>query len=692
VATEREVMLAYLGAPTDGTSLLVSPSLPAVVGTTGDLPAGNQTGESLAVAPGPESSVPTPLRGDALLALVLQLVADRTGYPTDMLDPDLDLEADLSIDSIKRIEIIGELADRIGLVAEGDDGIDDTALEELAQLKSLREIVAWIDDLDPEVGTTSPVSVTAEGGPGMIGPSDAPDETYPGVPPVASRYVVRANGIDPPSAERRRLEGTTVVIADDCRGVAGELAGHLGHWGASVSVIAADRAPTEADSEVLRAADDLIWLRALHPDAGVHPRSFDARSAFAWWQPAMLGHATRLLSATAGGGSFTGNPSVTALGLGLAGMAKALSREFTDRMVRVIDLDPAADPDVLAAYILDEFFDTERWPVEVGYDGLQRVTRLVVPESLTLSTPAPAGGGGSPTARTSDPVVLLTGGARGITAHAAMAIAGRGRCRLELAGRSPLPAVDEDPALVGALSLPELRRAMVDTGGFATPADVELACSRVLADREIRATLSGLRQLGAEVNYHQLDVRDAEALSSLVRDIHDRFDRLDLVVHGAGVLDDRLVRDKGADGFERVFATKVDVARTLLDAVGPETDLVFFGSVSGVFGNRGQVDYAAANEALDELAEAANRTRSSRVVTIDWGPWAGTGMVSPELEREYSRRGVGLIDPDEGARALLDELEAQPTGPGRVVVMRALPEALAPEMRTLAPFSQPVGR
>ncbi len=43
------------------------------------------------------------------------MVSERTGYPLDMLDPDLDLEADLSIDSIKRTEILGELTDRIGL-------------------------------------------------------------------------------------------------------------------------------------------------------------------------------------------------------------------------------------------------------------------------------------------------------------------------------------------------------------------------------------------------------------------------------------------------------------------------------------------------------------------------------------------------------------------------------------------------
>jgi hypothetical protein len=102
------------------------------------------------------------------------------------------------------------------------------------------------------------------------------------------------------------------------------------------------------------------------------------------------------------------------------------------------------------------------------------------------------------------------------------------------------------------------------------------------------------------------------------------------------------------------------------------------------------VDYAAANDALDELARAADRARPGRVVSIDWGPWAGNGMVSPELEREYARRGIGLIEPADGVRVMLDEL-AGSSGPAQVVVMRARPEALAPEVahsarpRELAP-------
>jgi KR domain len=85
---------------------------------------------------------------------------------------------------------------------------------------------------------------------------------------------------------------------------------------------------------------------------------------------------------------------------------------------------------------------------------------------------------------------------------------------------------------------------------------------------------------------------------------------------------------------------------------------VLFGSVSGVFGNSGQVDYSAANDALDTLARMWDGRVARRVVALDWGPWGSTagGMVSPELEREYARRGIVPIAPEEGVAALLAEL------------------------------------
>ncbi|MYT26781.1 hypothetical protein GTW69_42065, partial [Streptomyces sp. SID7760] len=104
--------------------------------------AGNAGGPAAAGDPGSEGRVGAG-SAEEVMDAVLEIVHTRTGYPRDMLDPELDLEADLSIDSIKRVEIIGALADRIGLPTE-PGGSAESAVEELSRIKTLRGVVDWV--------------------------------------------------------------------------------------------------------------------------------------------------------------------------------------------------------------------------------------------------------------------------------------------------------------------------------------------------------------------------------------------------------------------------------------------------------------------------------------------------------------------------------------------------------------------
>src|SRR5262249_14985223 len=54
-----------------------------------------------------------------------------------------------------------------------------------------------------------------------------------------------------------------------------------------------------------------------------------------------------------------------------------------------------------------------------------------------------------------------------------------------------------------------------------------------------------------------------------------------------------------------------------------------------------------------------------------WAPWDKLGMVSPELKREFARRGVGLLSPAAGRRALWHEIQQSPAGAAEVVVAGA---------------------
>jgi NAD(P)-dependent dehydrogenase (short-subunit alcohol dehydrogenase family) len=193
----------------------------------------------------------------------------------------------------------------------------------------------------------------------------------------------------------------------------------------------------------------------------------------------------------------------------------------------------------------------------------------------------------------------------------------------------------------------------------------------------------------ASITYHVADVRNPGLVNTVIKEITRRYGRLDLVAHGAGLLEDRLIVDKSVASFERVWSTKVDGALSLAASLLSSTKyFVLFGSIAGVFGNAGQVDYAAANDALDTLAHALSRRNPEmRTVTFDWGPWAasGGGMVSAELEAAYARRKIGAITASEGVDALVRELTWGDRLDSQVVYACADPESLEGDTRVSAP-------
>ena len=109
--------------------------------------------------------------------------------------------------------------------------------------------------------------------------------------------------------------------------------------------------------------------------------------------------------------------------------------------------------------------------------------------------------------------------------------------------------------------------------------------------------------------------------------------------------------------------------------------LVLFSSSSARFGRAGQVAYAAANEYLNKWAQQqALRLPSCRVVSFNWGPWAG-GMVTDALKPMFEQEGLSLIPLDAGAKLVVEEAR-RGEGPAVELVVVAEPRAaIAPASR-----------
>jgi NAD(P)-dependent dehydrogenase (short-subunit alcohol dehydrogenase family) len=248
-----------------------------------------------------------------------------------------------------------------------------------------------------------------------------------------------------------------------------------------------------------------------------------------------------------------------------------------------------------------------------------------------------------------------------------------------------LPVGEESANTIAAADAKALRKILIANEPGLKPADVEKRCATILAEREMRATMAAIKASGANVNYTALDVRDIDAFAEHIKTLYARYERIDGVIHGAGVIEDKLLRDKSLESFERVFDTKVRGALMLYNLLRDDVKfVVFFSSVASAFGNRGQIDYAAANDVLDKMAPALRARIKGRVLSVNWGPWAGAGMVSPQLERDYASKGIGLIPLRAGIDALLNELARDDHETTQVVLMCGSPEAFGAEENSSA--------
>ncbi|MEU7041740.1 SDR family NAD(P)-dependent oxidoreductase [Streptomyces varsoviensis] len=680
VAAQRDVLLRYLGGTEPAQPAGAAPA-PAVALS----PASSPLSEAAPVSEGQPVSEHEPAEAEdeaaadpgRVLASVLAVVAERTGYPVDMIEPELDLEADLSVDSIKRTEIAGELATRLGLPL--GDGAD------LDQVSSARTAAAIAGLLTARLG-----------GPQA---SEQPPETT--APPPAAAAPPEASVLPP-----QRLEFTEVALPPVTAPLTpGGTVTLLG--GGPLAELLAERLRALGTHPVIVPGDQPP--ARISGGTAVYLHAFEAPEtslpdAFPLFKAVLADGGLRRLLAV--------ERRESGAVRGLRGFFRSLAREYEDIAVRLVEVGAEDGTDAAAEAVVAELAATEpateattgpdtdpateaaaeaaaapaaeasgsvfetaetvaerREPVVVlSSGGRRRALRPVLAGLGTLAATGagPAGDGVAEAAAAGldrEAVVLLAGGARGITARFARALAAASRCRIELLGRTPAPTAAEDAVTAGAVGRDGVRAALI-AAGAGSPAGIERTASAVLAAREVRATITGLRELGSPVGYRAVDVRDEEAVRAAVKDIHAEHGRLDGIVYAAGVIEDRLVAEKSAESFRRVFATKVDGARVLLDAADELPDggprfAVLFGSIAAALGNRGQCDYAAANDALEELGRRWS-TPDRRGLTVHWGPWAATetggGMVTPELARSYAARGIKLIDPEEGPLSLLREL------------------------------------
>jgi acyl carrier protein len=335
----------------------------------------------IAEAPGLAADIDFSALSDSLL----EVVSEKTGYPTEMLEMDMDMEADLGIDSIKRVEILGALQERFPDLPKPNP-------EELieVELLTLGQIVDYMKSLAPTHEKKK-----------FLAPSKPSHNIVRA--PVRLRFLP-----EPDFLESSFPEGSLGVLTDDGSELTSQIAHALAAKGwklivlsfPSVSsrpivpegthrVVLQDLSEEHLQEQVTALTAQLEGISAfIH----VHPLSpeteqeetvlrgvfFLAKHLKDSLNQAAEKRRTCFFTVARLDGAFglEQQTDFTPLSGGLFGLTKALNREWESVFCRAIDLSPTLDAATAAQRIFAELHDPNRLIAEVAY-GPQGRTTLV---------------------------------------------------------------------------------------------------------------------------------------------------------------------------------------------------------------------------------------------------------------------------------------------------------------------------
>ncbi len=637
------------------------------------------------------SSVPS-LDLTNLSQILLNVVSDKTGYPVEMLELSMDMEADLGIDSIKRVEILGGLLELCPDLPKPNP-------EELGELRTLGQIVDYMTQqanvLEKKTLLAKPYNQQSEVNHNILRSS------------VHLKFLPEPDILDFSLPEKH-----IALLTDDGTPTTSELAVALLQRDWKVVVLSfpktliADQLPLpEGINRVVLAnlseehlqnqleaiASQYGQIAAFihlnpdsHDDLSNHVRYLETEKALLRHVFLIAKHLKASLNQAASQGRSCfvtiarldgqfGLGCKTNFGVissGLFGLTKTLNQEWEAVFCRAIDLSPDIDTQTSVRYILNELHDPNRLIAEVGYSSQGRTTLVCKPKTRGHGDKGDEGNtdeilSGSSrlpltVSSSQSQVFLVSGGAKGITAQCVIQLAQRYQCKFILLGRSP---VEPEPVWAeGCSTEGELKKRIMDDfiarGEKPTPLMVQKKYKAISSRREIQATLRAIEEAGGQAEYLSVDITDATQLQEQVATAVERLGAVTGIIHGAGNLADKRIENKSERDFEIVYTAKVAGLENLLRCVPPSqlNYLVLFSSVAGFYGNIGQSDYAIANEILNKSAHLVKRNYPNcHVVAMNWGPW-DSGMVTPELKKAFAERGIETIPIEVGTQILVDEL------------------------------------
>ncbi len=569
-----------------------------------------------------------PEQKDRFEEILIDLAFQRTGYPRESITLEMRLLDDLNLDSIKATELVASAAREAGMAGKLDASRFATA--------KLEEVALALRALQParsvEITPIQSHHVSA-----VVHSRDVDHSDRKRYPSWVREFAIELREQPLPTEDPERVPAwwqdtvCFIISEDEERKIAVALQSHLEALGARCTACSYPEAvPADSLSEGI----EFIALLPQRGKGSLPEQLSKMVQRLSRIGDLILdphGHAhVGLTLVQFGGGSFgAGKEPVDMEVCSAPAFARSLHLERPGLRVRVIDCPSGLESRSLAEVVAKEVPGDESFKV-VGYDTslTRKVPHTVLQDPSQYKARA--------LTWTQEDVVLVTGGAKGITAECALALAKKTGVQLALVGTSSLEA--------------------------AAPGS------------ELRKNLERFQREGIRFRYYACDVADADAVNELVRKVQKEMGSVTCVIHGAGLNKPRRIEQVSASEALREVSPKILGAYHLWHALQsmPPQFFIAFTSIINVTGMPGNAWYAFSNEALDSfLRMIRSASPSTQTVALAYSLWGETGMgVRMGSVQQLDHWGIDTIPTEEGVKRFLKLFERDPGHPQLVITAR----------------------
>ncbi len=580
--------------------------------------------------------------------VLIDTISNLTGFPKEMLEGDMNLESDLGIDSIKRVEILSTLENKL-------PQIGTISSDEIAGFKTIDEISAY---LDKNSGQNQKKNQNQKKTPDTVkAPSSQKlSRQIPFLDQQPLDKIKFYNGSRISISKEKK-----VYLTKDSQGIAASFKKAFEKQGINAELIKANSPVPELH--------DVAGI-VLIPDIS-ETNNHEQTEEFLKYSFKLIKKNAPFLTQSAleksgffasisflgGGFGFDKSEIINPVQGGLAGLVKTAGLEWKDILCKAIDLPCSKKQIIENADDIITLIMTHG-SMEIGLkEGLCNIPKL-----KTEDIPHFSDHNHGKNLISNKDLFVITGGAKGVTAECAIELAKNFSPDIMLIGRSPLP--EPEPEWAENITSPVEIKKLILKNIFAdkkpTPKELEKAYKELISNREIKQNMEKIQNTApdSKLEYFSCDITNKNQINNIFNIIREKYGRITGIIHGAGILEDKLIIEKDYDKFSRVFDTKVSGLNSLIHA-GKKDKLKYFiafSSIAARTGNIGQSDYSMANEVINKTMKYLSlKNTQCKYLAINWGPWDG-GMVNDSLKKEFKKRNVDLIDKKAGAIQLLSEM------------------------------------